>query len=104
MPAPTYTIHAVRELRAIRLWITLASGDERADAMLEIIVAAAKLLAERPLLGRERPEIASGLRSFPVPPYVLFYRPGAEGCRIMRVIHGHQELGRAFGQPRKNEP
>lgn len=104
MPAATYTIRALRDLRAIRRWITLASGGDRADGMLERIVAGADLLAERPLLGRERPEIASGLRSFPVPPYVLFYRPGADGCRIMRVIHGHQEIGRVFGQSRNIEP
>ena len=62
------------------------------------------LLAERPKVGRERPEIANGLRSFPMWPYVIFYRPLAEGCRIMRVVHGHQDLGRAFGRSQRDEP
>jgi toxin ParE1/3/4 len=71
--------------------------------MVDQSLFAADLLAERPLLGRERPEVAAGLRSFPVWPYVLFYRPKYRGCRIMRVIHGHQEIGRAFGRPRSTE-
>jgi toxin ParE1/3/4 len=99
-----YTRRAALELRAIRRWVAVDSGEDRADGVLQRLTAAMSLLAEQPLIGRERPEIALGLRSFPVWPYVIFYRPQAGGCRIMRVVHGHQDLGRAFGRPERGEP
>lgn len=99
-----YTRRAVLEIRTIHRWISADSGEHRADALLERLNAAMALLAERPKIGRERPEIASGLRSFPVWPYVIFYRSLAKGCRIMRVVHGHQDLGRAFDRSQRDEP
>ena len=99
-----YTRRAAQELRAIHRWLVDDSGLERADAMFERLATTMTLLSEQPLLGRERPELAAGLRSFAVWPYVIFYRPLAGGCRIMRVVHGHQDLGRAFGRPQRGEP
>ena len=99
-----YTRRAALELRAIHRWVSVDSGQDRADGVLQRLTAAVSLLAERPLLGRERPEITPGLRSFPAWPYVIFYRPLAEGCRVMRVVHGHQDLARAFGRPQRGEP
>ncbi|MEK0085633.1 type II toxin-antitoxin system RelE/ParE family toxin [Benzoatithermus flavus] len=95
----TFTAQALRELRTVRHWIAAESGAERADRMVDHIVAVADLLAENPKLGRERPEISPGLRSFVVWPYVVCYRPLARGARIMRVIHGRQDLDRAFREP-----
>jgi plasmid stabilization system protein ParE len=63
------------------------------------IVTTADLLAERPLLGPERPDVSAGLRSFVVWPYVIFYQPRGTGARIMRVVHGRQDVGRAFRAP-----
>ena len=91
-------------MRAIHRWMNADAGEQRADALPERLSAAMTLVAGRPKIGRERPEIASGLRSFPVWPYVIFYRPLAEGCRIMRVVHGHQDLGRAFGRSQRGGP
>ena len=58
----------------------------------------AGLLAEHPQIGRERPELSSGLRSFAMRPYVFLYRPLRQGARILRVVHGHQDLERVFGK------
>jgi toxin ParE1/3/4 len=102
--SPIFTARALRELRAIRRWIATANGHERADQMIERIVVAAGLLAERPLIGRERPEISPGLRSFVVAPHVIFYRPLADGARVMRVVHGHQDTDRVFRKHKEREP
>lgn len=93
----TFTGRALQELRSIRGWIAAESGAERADRVVDRIVATADLLAERPLSGRERRDVSPGLRSFAVPPFVIFYRPLAGGVRVMRVVHGHRDLPQALG-------
>jgi toxin ParE1/3/4 len=98
-----FTARASRELRAVRRWIAADGGAAVADQMIERLLTAARLLAERPKIGRERPEVSPGLRSFVAWPYVIFYRPLAQGARVVRVIHGHQDLDRAFGKAREGE-
>lgn len=72
--------------------------------MIERIIVAAGLLAERPLIGRERSEISPGLRTFPVAPYVIFYRPLADGPRVMRVVRGHHDTDRVSRKREQREP
>jgi toxin ParE1/3/4 len=57
------------------------------------------LLAENPDLGCRRDEITgagkssmNSLRSFPVNKYVVFYRPTADGVRILRVLYASRDL------------
>ncbi|HEX6016079.1 MAG TPA: type II toxin-antitoxin system RelE/ParE family toxin [Geminicoccaceae bacterium] len=96
-PSPQFTVRAARELRAIRRWIAAESGISTADQLIDRVMTAARLLAEHPQIGRERPELSPGLRSFPVWPYVIFYRPIGGGARILRIVHGHQDLEWVFG-------
>ena len=49
-------------------------------------------LAANPYLGQERPELEAGLRSFPVNPYTIIYRPLDGGVIIVRVIHGSRDI------------
>jgi toxin ParE1/3/4 len=79
------------------IWRFIAADDPAsARRFLERIEAVARLLAERPLMGRSRPSLAAGLRSFPVGAYVLYYRPTSAGIRIVRVLHGARDLSRFF--------
>ena len=39
--------------------------------------------AEQPKMGRAREELASGLRSFPVRRYVVFYCPLVDGIEVV---------------------
>lgn len=43
-------------------------------------------------MGRLRGELATGLRSFPVGRYVIFYRALSNGIEIVRVLHGARDL------------
>jgi toxin ParE1/3/4 len=43
-------------------------------------------------MGRSRPELATGLRSFPVGRYVIFYVPLSKGVEIVRVFHGARDV------------
>lgn len=98
-PDLVFTQRALADLRGLRKWIAQSSGAARADAYVDRILQPAALLAANPRMGRERPEISPGLRSFVVHPYILFYRPLADGVRISRVVHGHREIHRALGEP-----
>jgi toxin ParE1/3/4 len=66
---------------------------QAAERLLDAIEAKLELLAERPLLGRARPELGADLRSFAHRPYLIFYRPLADGIEVLRVLHGARELG-----------
>lgn len=85
----------------------------QAEADLETIIAElnakAPALAERfadeferkgqtlgrfPETGRSRTEIAPGLRSTLVKPYVLFYRIEGDVVQILRILHGRRDLHR----------
>lgn len=81
----------------IEIWRYIAADDPiAARRLLERVAAVARLLAERPGLGRARAELAPGLRSFPVGAYVLFYRATPQGIRLIRVLHGARNLRRFF--------
>lgn len=49
------------------------------------------LLAEMPAMGGARPDVRSGLRTFPVGNYLILYRPIAGGAEIVRVVHGARQ-------------
>ena len=53
-------------------------------------------LAQTPGMGRRREELASGLRSFPVGNYVVFYRPIEDGIEVVRVLHGARNIENLF--------
>ena len=55
-----------------------------------------ELLASNPQLGRQRDELAHGLRSFPVGPFVLFYRPTHRGIEIARILRGSRDIPSLF--------
>jgi toxin ParE1/3/4 len=52
------------------------------------------LLSLQPEIGRERKDLRSGLRSWPVHPYIVFYEVDRRSrtVTIERVIHGHMDI------------
>jgi toxin ParE1/3/4 len=81
-------------LDLIEIWSFIADDNEvAADNMLDRFEKALRILRDRPLAGRERPELAAGLRSFPVGNYILFYLPAAERhrpCARAEPLLGHR--------------
>jgi toxin ParE1/3/4 len=53
-------------------------------------------LADMPGIGHFRPELAAELRSFGVPPYLIFYRESDGGIVVLRVLHGAREIDESF--------
>ena len=79
---------------AIAIWRYIAADNELfADALLDRVDRKLRLLSDHPGLGRERPELGEGLRSFTVGNYVLYYRSIADGIELVRLLHGARDVG-----------
>ena len=97
MPRLLIAPEARQDLRAIRDYIS-KDDCKAAERFLMRLRDMARMLAGAPAIGRVRPEIGSGIRSFVVNRYVLFYRPlpGAVGIELVRVLHGARDFDAAF--------
>lgn len=75
MPCIRYTTSAEDDL--LELWMTIAEENlVAADESLDSIQATVSLLGGQPKMGRARPELADGLRSFPTrTSCIIFYVP-----------------------------
>ncbi len=87
-----YTQSAEADL--LELWLTIAEDNlVAADESLNSIQSTVSLLAAQPEMGRVRPELADGLRSFPTrTPYIIFYVPDENGLLIVRVLHHARDI------------
>jgi toxin ParE1/3/4 len=82
--------------------VTTRSGSaEAGDRLLERLAELFEKLAEFPSLGRSRPELRPGVRSFASPPFMIFYRRRRNGVHIARVLHERQNVVKAFPKRRK---
>jgi toxin ParE1/3/4 len=81
------------EIDIASIWQFIAENSVRAaDAMLDRIEDAFDMLAQTPLAGRARNDLASKLRSFPIESYIIFYIPVNDGIEVVRVMHGRQDI------------
>lgn len=95
MPSIVQRPRALADLAEI--WDYIADdSEERADAFIDLLDRKIHALARRPTIGREREELAEGLRSFPVGRYIIFYRVIPKGIEIIRVLHGSRDLESIF--------
>jgi toxin ParE1/3/4 len=70
----------------------LANRDPKAArAFLVRVVEVFELLALHPEAGRRRPELRSGVRSFPAGNHVVYYRVADSRVQILRVGHGARD-------------
>jgi toxin ParE1/3/4 len=63
-----------------------------ADAWLKRIEFTFDMLAQTPQGGRARDDLVSGLRSFPVGRYIIFYTPVSDGVEVIRVMNSRQDI------------
>jgi toxin ParE1/3/4 len=75
------------------LWFFIAQDDPiAADRWLDTLEEKIGLLADHPLMGPARPDIARELRYHPVGNHLLLYRVIQGGIEIVRVVHGARDL------------
>src|SRR3989344_2134434 len=79
------------------IWVYIAKNSPHAaDRALNHIDQRLKLLARSPRIGRNRAELASGLRSHPAGSYVVFYRIGEKILEVIRILHGSRDIPSFF--------
>lgn len=84
---------AHRDLDKIWDYTLFEFGVGRADDLVaRILKTLDTTVATFPDSGRARPEFGDGVRTFPILPYVLFYRVEARRVVVLRVLHGHRDL------------
>ena len=65
-----------------------------AERLAHGFVDQSRMLARFPESRRLRPEIAAGVHSILVHPYVIFYRIERDIVQILRILHGPRDLRR----------
>lgn len=90
-------MHIVRTARAeedlIDIWTYIALDDERAaDRVLDELERKTTLLARNPNIGRERFDIAAGVRSLVSGSYLILYRILTDEVEVVRYVHVRQQL------------
>lgn len=90
---------AAADLDHIWSYIATESGNTKlADRQVDAITERFYLLSTHPRMGRERPDLRPGLRSFPVGDYIIIYRiTEADDVLIMHVPHSRQDIYRIVG-------
>jgi toxin ParE1/3/4 len=83
---------AEADLDDIGDYIAAQAGEERAEAVLRTFARKIRLYATQPNAGRKRDILKEGMRSFAVYRYAVFYRPIADGIRVIRILHGSRDL------------
>ncbi|MCX7193036.1 MAG: type II toxin-antitoxin system RelE/ParE family toxin [Proteobacteria bacterium] len=82
------------ETDLLELWLNIAEENPvAADDSLDIIQSAISVLSSQPEMGRARPELADGLRSFPTrTPYIIFYMLCEDHLLVVRVLHHARDI------------
>lgn len=90
-----YASEAEEDLNEI--WAYIASDNQdAADRTIDNIIKKAKALLSHPRLGRQRDELAAGLRCLYIGNYLLFYRLSGADIEVARVLHSARDIERQF--------
>jgi toxin ParE1/3/4 len=90
-----FTDQAIADLEGIHDYIA-RNSPAAAARLVALIRERCFLLAENPMMGRSRPELAPDLRSFPVGSYIIFYRPLTNGIQVIHVVSGARDIEALF--------
>lgn len=79
------------------IWDYIADDSlDQADAWVDRLTEQFQVLAEQPLMGRLRGELAPRVRSLPFGRYVIFYVPLDDGIDVVRVLHSARDIDPSF--------
>ncbi len=84
-----------RDLEEIEEYISRDNPDAAAR-LISMIQEKCRILLEQPGIGRNRSDLLSNLRGFPVGSYVVFYLPTEDGIEVIRILHGARDIQQLF--------
>ena len=94
---PELIISPEAESDLLEIWFYIAQDSPvNADRFLDKLEEKALKLCEFSEIGLDRPELAEGLKSFPVDHYLLYYRPTSTGIELARVLRGSRDINALF--------
>ncbi len=98
MAGVTYSKASLADLADI--WDYVAQDSVfQADRLLRRFQAKLDYLAGSNMIGRPRPELAAGCRSYPVGKFCIYYRPTPAGIELIRLLHSARDIRRIkFGR------
>ena len=73
-------------------WYVAEHDATAAEALITLLTGTCDILADTPHAGRNRPDLAPSLRSFPKGNYVIFYTETSQGVIIVRVLHAARDI------------
>lgn len=76
------------------IWLYIANDSvAQADRFADHLLTKAELIAEHPGMGTKRPDLADGVRGFPVDRrYLILYRSTDDGIEMLHIVHGARNL------------
>lgn len=81
----------------LEIWLYIAEDQPiNADRYLDKLQEKVLKLATFPDLGRDRPELAKGLKSFPVDRYNLYYLVSESKLTLVRVLPADRDITSIF--------
>ena len=89
---------AEQDLDEIWSYVAEEASPTAADRLIDDIIHRFDLLAEQPGMGRARPELGPGVRSFAVENHVIYYRQESEDVLIARILHGRRDQIAAWSE------
>jgi toxin ParE1/3/4 len=69
-------------------------GLDQAESYTRQLWKDIEIVAERPSLGRECPDVRRGYRMYPSGSHVLFYRETIDGVDLVRILHERMDYDR----------
>ena len=83
----------VARLDLQEIWDYIAQDSHfQADRLIERFTLKFDHLAQHTGLGRPRPELANGCKSYPFGKYCFYFRVTEEGILVLRVLHSARDI------------
>ena len=96
MPSYFLSVDADEDLQGIYAYSEEHWGEEQARKYVFGLYDVFDLIARTPGVGRWRPELGDGIRSFPHVSHVVFFMEWQEEIAIVRVLHKAREIEALF--------
>lgn len=95
-----YSRAARADLETITLDIIHNSGAAVAERVIARLEKSLANVAEFPGTGRKRPGLGRNVWSWPMRPWVAFYRITGEDVEVIRILHGKRRITRKLVEKR----